>query len=167
MQVSNCYKRITHPKGGYLIELLMTKNKEICRRKDWSQSRFESSVYIFGKQSDKINNLGWGIKIKGELNYFGFTKTFNSNKLFSNRPFKHRKDLLSKIISKEYICYCITGLSECEAHCLEALFINQSNKKLTPKGFMSLNPGYLINKRKESRWEKLTNEYLNLETQWK
>lgn len=167
MLVSNCSKRITHPKGGYLIELLMTNNKEICRRKDWNQSRFESCVYIYCKKSDKQVNLGWNVIVSGDPDYFGFTKTFNLNNTFHNRPFVHKLDLLSKIINKEYICYCILGLSEIEAHCLEALLIKQSKKKLTPKGQMFLNNDCLINKRRERKYERFINEYLNLDTQWK
>lgn len=167
MQVSSFYKEVTHPTGRYSIQLLMTNNLEICRRKDWNQTHFESCIYIFVKKSNILNKLGWQINIRGEIQYFGFTKQFNPNKLFSNRPFKHRKDLLSKVISGEYICYCILGLSEKEAHCLEGLFISQSKKKLTKPGMMKLNLNHLINKRRELKWERLANKYLNLETQWK
>ena len=167
MQVSSFYKEVAHPTGRYSIQLLMTNNLEICRRKDWNQTHFESCVYIFVKKSNILNKLGWQINIRGEIQYFGFTKQFNPNKLFSNRPFKHRRDLLSKVISGEYICYCILGLSEIEAHCLEALWIKQSKKKLTPKGQMFLNNDCLINKRRERKYERFINEYLNLDTQWK
>ena len=54
-----------------------------------------------------------------------------------------------------------------EAHCLEALLIKQSNRPLSKYGATSLEEGCLINKRREKKYERLIDEYLNIETQWK
>lgn len=87
--------------------------------------------------------------------------------MFNNRPFTHRKDLLASLINDEVQCYCILGLSEKEAHSLEALFIQQCNKSLTKRGSKTLYANCIANKRYERKWERLANKYLNLETQWK
>lgn len=167
MQVSNLYKEINHPKDGYSIKLLMPDNLKICRRKDWNQTKFDSCVYIFYRKSDKITKLGWNIEINGDPYYFGFTKNFILSSELNNRPFKHFGDLLSKLLSNEWECACILGLSEIEAHCLEALLIKQSNKPLSEYGATTLEEGCLINKRRERKYEHLIDEYLNIETQWK
>lgn len=167
MQVSSLYKEVYHPKGNYSIRLLTTNNIEICRRKDWNQSQFNSCVYIFTTKNNKSLQLGWDIKIEGECFYFGFASKFDPEHLFNNRPFTHRKDLLASLINDEVRCYCILGLSEKEAHSLEALFIQQCNKSLTKRGSKILYASCIANKRYERKWERLANKYLNLETQWK
>lgn len=167
MQVSNLPWRGTHPSGGYSIDLLMTDNREICRRKDWNQSKFDSCVYIFCQNDNMFYNLGWNINVTGSPLYFGFSKSFNWSNIFNNRPFLHYNDLLSEIINNEIKCYCILGLSELEAHCLEALWIKQSDKKLSKPGEMILRENCLINKRRERKYEDLIDKYLNIENQWK
>lgn len=144
--------QITHIMSGTLVHL-MSNNKIICKRKDWSQSQFNSGVYIWAEYSEDISHLGWGIRVKGVKKYIGFFKNFDKNKILNNRPFTHRKDLLSESINDSYVCYCILGLSEHEARSLEAILISQVEG--------------LLNKRRELKWERLANEYLNLELQWK
>lgn len=144
--------QITHIMSGTLVHL-MSNNKLICKRKDWSQSQFNSGIYIWVEYSEEVSHLGWGIQIKGIKKYVGFFKNFDKNKILSNRPFTHKKDLLSESINDNYMCYCILGLSENEARSLEAILISQVEG--------------LLNKRRELKWERLANEYLNLELQWK
>lgn len=167
MRVCNIQKRIENPNGRNVINLLLTDNIKICRRKDWEEDSFEACVYIFVKKAPIYNNLGWGIKIWGDIVYYGYTSKFDSNNIFNNRPFKHKNDLLAKILNKNYECYCITGLSENEGKSLEAIFINQSSKDLSKTNAIFLKENHLINKRKESKWKRLANKYLNLENQWK
>lgn len=144
--------QITHIMSGTLVHL-MSNNKLICKRKDWSQSQFNSGIYIWVEYSEEVSHLGWGIRVKGIKKYIGFFKNFDKNKILNNRPFTHKKDLLSESINSNYMCYCILGLSENEARSLEAILISQIEG--------------LLNKRRELKWERLANEYLNLELQWK
>ena len=144
--------QITHIMSGTSVHL-MSNNKLICKRKDWSQSQFNSGVYIWVEYSEEVSHLGWGIRVKGIKKYIGFFKNFDKNKILNNRPFTHKKDLLSESINSNYMCYCILGLSENEARSLEAILISQIEG--------------LLNKRRELKWERLANEYLNLELQWK
>lgn len=149
------------------VRLVLTDNLQICKRKDKNQSRFESCTYIWVKKSKKKTKLGWGIEVCGIPQYFGFDKRFDKNRILSNRPFNHDSDLLANSINDNWVCYCILGLSEIEARCLEALFISQSNQKLSKIKASVLETGCLINKRREKKYERLINEYLNLESQWK
>ena len=88
--------------------------------------------------------------------------------LTKNRPFAHAKDdLLSNSISDNWVCYCIIGLTEMEARCLEALFISQSNLQLSKLSAVTLEENCMINKKRETKYESICHKYLNLETQWK
>ena len=54
-----------------------------------------------------------------------------------------------------------------EARCLEALLISQSNLKLSKLNATTLQENCLINKKRETKYEKVCHKYLNLESQWK
>ena len=89
-------------------------------------------------------------------------------KLTDNRPFVHAKDdLLSNSISDNWVCYCIIGLTEKEARCLEALLISQSKLSLSKLSATILEENCMINKKRETKYERICHKHLNLETQWK
>lgn len=96
---------------------------------------------------------------KHEWFYVGFTKVFNDSKPTQNRPCNTKHSIASHL-NKDATIYVFYNLTETLAHVLEAYFIKYSNKPLTKVGNNWLETGYLLNKRREKKWERLIEEYI-------
>ena len=166
MSNQNHYSGQKCSKSKYPTRIAIVDGRKFCLNKN-SKFSTKSAVYIWVEEDGDIEtNHGW-FKVKGISRYFGFAKTFDMGILMKNRPFAHANDLLSNSISDNWVCYCIINLSEMEARCLEALLISQSNLKLSKLSATTLENNCLINKKRETKYEKVCHEYLNLKTQWK
>ena len=166
MPNQNSYSGQNVCKNRYPTRIAIIDGRKFCINKNIKVST-KSATYIWVEENgDTETNHGW-FKIKGIPRYFGFAKTFDMSILMKNRPFAHTSDLLSSSISDNWVCYCIINLTEMEARCLEALLISQSNLKLSKLNATTLQENCLINKKRETKYEKVCHEYLNLESQWK
>lgn len=166
MPNQNSYSGQNVCKNRYPTRIALIDGRKFCINKNIKCST-KSATYIWVEENGDIEtNHGW-FKVKGVSRYFGFAKTFDTNILMKNRPFAHASDLLSDSISDNWVCYCIINLSEMEARCLEALLISQSNLKLSKLSAITLQENCLVNKKRETKYEKVCHEYLNLESQWK
>lgn len=154
-------------KNKYPTRIAVIDGRKFCLVKNAKFST-KSATYIWVEERGDIEtNHGW-FKVRGISRYFGFTKSFDMTKLTDNRPFVHAKnDLLSNSISDNWVCYCIIGLTEKEARCLEALLISQSKLSLSKLSATTLEENCMINKKRETKYERICHKYLNLETQWK
>lgn len=166
MPNQNSYSGQNVCKNRYPTRIAVIDGRKFCINKNIKVST-KSATYIWVEENgDMETNHGW-FKVKGISRYFGFAKIFDMSILMKNRPFAHTSDLLSNSISDNWVCYCIINLTEMEARCLEALLISQSNLKLSKLSATILQENCLINKKRETKYEKVCHEYLNLESQWK
>lgn len=80
------------------------------------------------------------------------------------RPIAHKKDLLwqERNINKNRRCFSAEGLSEKNAHVLEAFLIKYGDEKYGKSKYGSFThiPHTLINKRRERKWEGLIDSTL-------
>ena len=112
-------------------------------------------VYIFEDEFGIEQYYGMG-------RYYDLTR-YNKNKwLNRSRPFKHKNDLLSNCVNSEWTCRIVgLGMTSLEAHVLEAHYIVNCNRNLSKIKAKEWDRKFLINKRRERKWEKLMSEYLN------
>jgi len=146
-----------HPKDGYAIDLnRLIDLTTIFRKRDTDNWDRDFCVYIFEDEFGIEQYYGMG-------RYYDITYYSKSKWINKSRPFCHKNDLLTKVINHNWTCRIIAlGMTSVEAHILEAFLIINSNRKLTKIGAKEWNRNFLINKRREKKWEKLMTEYLNL-----
>lgn len=161
---------LKHPKGGYLIKYILKDNNKIFKRNNWLNDPLDNCIYIFSEKASIINKVPFLGYIDGAIRYIGRGKWDQFN-IFNSRPFAHKNDNLSNLLSKDYICYILTGITCKESKTLEAFLIKDalnSGFKLskTKQMYQSITNGRLINKRRERRWEKEISNILLLENQW-
>jgi len=138
-------------KGRKFIASLLLLDLLSIFKRDKSWKDYNSLVYIWCINDNKITHLGGNIYIRGTPIYVGFTAEGNFEKIKTCRATNHNGDLLDFTIQDGYYCYCICGLSKKEAHWLEAHFINALGIPLTERGCYKHKKGTLINKKRESK----------------
>ena len=150
--LTSVYNKVIVKKDRRLIaNLLLLDLLSIFNRDLPCEDNHNSIVYIWCKNNRKITNLGGEITIRGTPIYVGFSADGCWEKIANSRAFMHKGDLLDKIIEDGYKCYCVCGLSEKEAHWLEAHWIDALNLPLTERGCYEYKAGTLINKKRESK----------------
>lgn len=161
---------LKHPKDGYLVKYILKDNNKIFKRDSWLNESLDKCVYVFCEKANVINKIPFLGNIYGIIKYIGCGK-WNQFDIFNSRPFTHHDDNLSNLLSKNYTCWVLTGLTNKESHVLEAFLIKNaidsgfilSKRKKTYK---IIPKGQLINKIREKRWEKEISNILLLENQW-
>ena len=155
MQISLSLLR--HPKDGYVIDLnRLIDLTEIFKVRNTENDDWEFCVYIFEDELGIPRYYGMG-------RYYDVTK-HKTGEWLSSRPFNHRNDLLKATITPDWTCRIVAyGMSSSEAHILEAMLILYANEPLSKRGTKEWDRVSLINKRRERKWEKQVNEYLNLD----
>lgn len=144
-------KTIIKKNRKLIVNLLLLDFTTIFNRDLPCEDKHNSIVYIWCKNNRKITNLGGEITIRGIPIYIGFSSEGCWDDIAKSRALCHRGDLLDKTIKDGYKCYCVCGLSEKEAHWLEAHWIDALNFPLTERGCYEHKTGTLINKKRESK----------------
>ena len=144
-----------HPKDGYKIDLNRCIDlTRILKKRDTESWDRDFCVYVFEDE----NGIPWYI---GMGRYYDMT-TFTISKWLKSRPFSHRKDLLKKVVNNKWTCRIVgLGMTSKEAHILEAYMIIRADKPLSKRGAKEWDRCSLINKKRERKWERLTDEYLD------
>ena len=166
-------------KKNYIIREIIFNNLEVFRRPEDEEERerymnyhlFDSNVYLFIDKMTPCNIvLPFNVCLQHKPIYVGKGFLIQHN-IKNSRAVKHHGDLLSSILKADPSRYeCIqfnSGMNDYEASSLEAHWIywlNDQEKFSLSKGN---NIGDLLNKRRESNWEKLSEKFLKIDNEWK
>ena len=142
-----------HPRGFWTIFRNLDLNLIFKKRdKDWFNLDRDFCVYTWKD-------------IKGCVQYVGMGRYWDiENKWYFSRPFSHTKDMLCKTIDPSWICEILCfGLTSKEAHIIEAYLLQLSNRTFSKFRTYAWDGQSLINKKRERKYERMIEEYLNLD----
>ena len=150
--------RKRHPKGFWVVFRTDLDLNVIFKKRDrdWFNLDRDFCVYVWKDPSGLIQYIGMGRYYQGELYSVTLWKI--------SRPFMHKNDLLSNVISDSWICEILCyGCSNKEAHIIEAQLITLCDRPLSKRGQTKWDGVSLINKRRERKYENMIEEYLSLD----
>ena len=145
---------ILHPfTSGYAVDLNRTIGvTKIFKTREESSDR-GYCVYIFENQMKIACYYGMG-------RYYDLT-SHKMTEWKKSRPFNHRNDNLAKVIGPGWTCRIYAmGLTKTEAHIIEAILILNAKRPLSKIG-QDWDGVSLINKRRERKYERMINVYIN------
>ena len=146
-----------HPLGFLVKFRCLDLNVIFSKRdSDWFNNDRDFCTYIWKDPKGVIQYIGIGRY--WDLYKYGFKKWTQS------RPFKHQKDMLANTINEDWICEILfIGCTSKEAHIIEAYLITCSERPLSNIKSYVWDGVSLINKKREKRYERMFEEYLNLD----
>lgn len=143
--------RKQHPKGFWTIFRNLDLNLIFKKRdRDWFNIDRDFCVYVWKDPN-------------GRIQYIGMGRYYEDN--WTNcRPLNHNNDMLTNTITTEWTCEILFyGASSLEAHIVEAHIITLSNRNRSHRGQYVWDGESLINKKREKKYERMIEEYLNLD----